>query len=187
MITIRAARPADAAPMAAIYAPHVVSGTVSFETEAPDAAVMRDRMAASGGLYPWLVATSGSGEDAAVVGYAYATRFRERAAYRFVVETSIYLCGSVQRQGVGRRLYGALLATLRVQGFTQAMGVIALPNDPSVSLHEAAGFAKVGMFREVGYKHGQWVDVGFWQCVLSESTVPPSEPRRFADVGLFTA
>ncbi|OWK30581.1 GNAT family N-acetyltransferase [Sphingomonas mucosissima] len=187
MIAIRAAAPADAAPIAAIYAPHVLSGTVSFETEAPDMPQMRQRMAASDGLYPWLVAASGAGEDAAVVGYAYAARFRERAAYRFVVETSIYLASSVQRQGVGRLLYGTLIATLRAQSFTQAIGAIALPNDRSVALHEAAGFRRAGTYREVGYKQGQWVDVGFWQCELNESMVPPAEPRRFADVGMVRA
>lgn len=187
MIVIRAATPADAATIAAIYAPHVLSGTVSFETEAPDVPQMRHRMTASDGLYPWLVATSGAGEGAAVVGYAYATRFRERAAYRFVVETSIYLADTVQRQGVGRLLYEALLATLRAQGFTQAIGVIALPNDRSVALHEAVGFVQAGIYREVGYKHAQWVDVGFWQCVLNESAVPPAEPRRFADIGMIRA
>lgn len=182
MIALRAARPADAATIAAIYAPHVLAGTVSFETAAPDAEQMRARMAASNGLYPWLVATAG--EDTAVVGYAYATRFRERAAYRWVVETSIYLADAAQRQGVGRALYGALVATLRRQGFTQAMGVIALPNEPSVALHEAVGFRRAGHFREVGYKHGTWVDVGYWQCPLADTAEPPAEPRRFAEVGM---
>lgn len=187
MIAIRAATPADAATIAAIYAPYVLSGTVSFESEAPDTRQMRQRMAASDGFYPWMVATSGAGDDAAVVGYAYATRFRERAAYRYVVETSIYLSGSVQRQGVGRLLYEALVDTLRAQGFTQAIGVIALPNDSSISLHEAVGFRRAGIYREVGYKQGRWVDVGFWQCALNESLVPPIEPRRFADVGVVRA
>jgi L-amino acid N-acyltransferase YncA len=184
MIALRAAAPRDAETIAAIYAPHVLSGTVSFETEAPGIAEMRQRMAASDGLYPWLVATSGAGEDAAVVGYAYATRFRERAAYRFAVETSIYLAGSVQRQGVGRQLYEALLSALRAQGFTQAIGVIALPNDRSVALHEAVGFRAAGVYREVGYKQGRWIDVGFWQCELNTSAVPPVEPRAFSDTGV---
>jgi phosphinothricin acetyltransferase len=184
MIVIRAATPDDAATIAAIYAPFVLSGTVSFETEAPDTGQMRQRMAASDGLYPWLVATSGTAEESAVVGYAYAGRFRERPAYRYVVETSVYLSGSVQRQGVGRLLYEALVDTLRAQGFTQAIGVIALPNDKSITLHEAVGFRRAGIYREVGYKQGRWIDVGFWQCALNDSVVPPVEPRRFADVGV---
>jgi phosphinothricin acetyltransferase len=186
-ITIRAAAPADAAAIAAIYAPYVLSGTVSFESEAPDARQMRARMASSDGLYPWLVATTGSAKDdggdgEAVLGYAYAGRFRDRPAYRYVVETSVYTAGT--ERGVGRLLYEALVDTLRAQGFTQAIGVIALPNDPSISLHEAVGFRRGGVFREVGFKQGRWIDVGWWQCELNDSAVPPVEPKRFADVGV---
>ena len=181
MIAIRAARPDDAASIAAIYAPHVLVGTASFEVEAPDARAMRTRMAASDGLYPWLVATTG--EAAGVLGYAYATRFRERPAYRYVVETSVYIADAAQRQGAGRLLYEALVDTLRAQGFTQAIGTIALPNDQSIALHEQVGFRRTGVIREAGYKLGRWIDVGYWQCELADATVPPVEPKRFADVG----
>ncbi|QNQ10065.1 GNAT family N-acetyltransferase [Sphingomonas alpina] len=183
MIVIRAARPEDAAAIAAIYAPHVLTGTVSFETEAPDTRAMRGRMASSDGLYPWMVATNGD-EDGGVIAYAYATRFRDRPAYRYVVETSIYVAGTVQRQGAGRLLYEALIDTLRAQGFTQAIGAIALPNEGSISLHEAVGFRRAGVYREVGYKNGQWIDVGFWQCELNDAVVPPIEPKPFSEVGV---
>lgn len=183
MIAIRAAQADDASAIAAIYAPHVLTGTVSFEIEPPDARAMRTRMAASDGLYPWIVATNGEPEGG-VIGYAYATRFRERAAYRFVVETSIYVADVAQRQGAGRLLYGALIATLRAQGFTQAIGGIALPNDASIALHEAVGFRRAGVYREVGYKQSRWIDVGIWQCELNEPAIPPVEPRRFADTGV---
>ncbi|QNA85056.1 N-acetyltransferase [Sphingomonas sp. So64.6b] len=183
MIVIRAARPEDAAAIAAIYAPHVLTGTVSFETEAPDTRAMRGRMAASEGLYPWIVATNGD-EDGGVIAYAYATRFRDRPAYRYVVETSIYVAGTVQRQGAGRLLYEALIDTLRAQGFTQAIGAIALPNEGSISLHEAVGFRRAGVYREVGYKNRQWIDVGFWQCELNDAVVPPIEPKPFSEVGV---
>lgn len=183
MIAMRAARPEDAAAIAAIYAPYVLGGTVSFESEAPDARAMRARMAASDGFYPWLVATNGD-EHGGVLAYAYATRFRDRPAYAYVVETSVYVAGASAGQGVGRLLYEALIDTLRAQGFTQAIGVIALPNDASIRAHEAAGFRRAGVFREVGFKHGRWVDVGYWQCQLNESAVPPVEPRAFKDVGV---
>lgn len=182
MIAIRAAGPADSAAIAAIYAPHVLSGTVSFETDAPDARAMRGRMASSDGLYPWIVATNG--EETGVLAYAYATQFRDRPAYKYVVETSIYVAGTVQRQGAGRLLYEALIDTLRAQGFTQAIGAIALPNEGSIALHEAVGFRRAGVYREVGFKNGQWIDVGFWQCELNDSTIPPVEPKRFSDVGV---
>lgn len=176
MTAIRAARPEDGAAIAAIYGPHVVNGHVSFETEPPDAAAMRGRMAASDGLYPWLVAAS---DDGRVLGYAYASRFRDRAAYRFAVETTIYLAPDAQRRGVGRLLYAALLDTLIAQGFTQAIGLIALPNPASVALHEALGFHQVGVTRTVGYKHGCWIDVGLWQRALGDQPTPPEEPRSF--------
>lgn len=184
MIAIRAAEPEDAAAIAAIYAPYVLTGTATFEIEPPDARQMRSRMAASEGLYPWLVATNGEDGHGGVVGYAYATRFRERPAYRYVVETSIYITGPVQGQGVGRLLYPALIHTLRAQGFTQAIGAIALPNDYSIALHEAVGFRRAGIYREVGFKQGQWIDVGIWQRTLNDSAIPPVEPRKFSDVGL---
>jgi phosphinothricin acetyltransferase len=183
MIAIRAAEPEDAAAIAAIYAPHVLTGTVSFEIEPPDARAMRTRMAASDGLYPWIVATSGEAEGG-VLGYAYATKFRERPAYRYVVETSIYVADVAQRQGVGRLLYEALIDTLRAQGFVHAIGAIALPNDASISLHEAVGFRRTGVYREVGYKNSQWIDVGIWQCELNEPAVPPAEPHLFSDTGV---
>lgn len=187
MIALRAATGEDAAAIAAVYAPHVLAGTVSFEEEAPDARAMRGRMAAGHGLYPWIVATMADpGEDAeaGVMGYAYAGEFSGRRAYRWAVETTIYVADVAQRLGIGRLLYAGLIATLRAQGFTQAIGRIALPNDRSIALHEAVGFRRAGVFREVGYKHGQWIDVGYWQRELSEPGVPPAEPRTFADVGV---
>ena len=187
MTTLRPVRTDDAAQIAAIYAPYVTAGTVSFETEPPNAAAMARRMAAGDGHYPWLIATAGPAPDAAVIGYAYAGQFRDRPAYRWAVETTIYIARGEQRSDIGRLLYKSLLATLRAQGFTQAIGAIALPNDASVRLHEAVGFRRAGVLREIGYKDGQWVDVGYWQCDLNDSTVPPAEPRRFADVGLVRA
>ncbi|NML06932.1 GNAT family N-acetyltransferase [Sphingomonas sp. G-3-2-10] len=187
MIAIRAATPDDAAAIAAIYAPHVLTGTVSFETDPPDARQMRTRMAASEGLYPWMVVTTGGPEDGGVIGYAYATRFRDRPAYKYVVETSIYLTEASSGSGVGRLLYKALIDTLRAQGFVHAIGAIALPNDRSIRLHEGVGFQRGGVYREVGYKHGQWIDVGIWQCELNEPQTPPLEPKKFSDVGVVRA
>ena len=183
MIAIRPATPEDANAIAAIYAPHVLTGTASFETDPPDARTMRTRMAASEGLYPWIVATNGDATGG-VIGYAYATRFRDRPAYRYVCETSIYMADVAQGQGAGRLLYDSLIDTLRAQGFVHALGAIALPNDASIKLHESVGFRRAGVYREVGFKHGRWVDVGIWQAELNEPSVPPVEPRRFSDVGV---
>ena len=190
MIAIRPAQADDAAAIAAIYAPHVAHGIASFEVEAPDADAMAARMATSQGYYPWLVAVAEGegntppGSPGDVLGYAYAARFRERAAYDWVVETSIYMAASAQRRGAGQLLYKALIATLRAQGFTQAVGAISLPNDPSIAVHEAVGFRRAGVYRAVGYKMGRWIDVGLWQCALADPAAPPAAPRSFSEVGL---
>lgn len=184
MIAIRAAQPADAAAIAAIYAPFVLSGTVSFESDAPDARAMRSRMAAADGFYPWLVATNGEAEGGGVLGYAYAGRFRDRPAYHWTTETSIYLAGDAQQRGVGRLLYEALLDTLRAQGFVHAIGTISLPNDASIKLHEQVGFRRAGVIREAGFKFGRWIDIGFWQCELAQAENPPRPVRPFSEVGV---
>lgn len=181
-VAIRPATTDDAAAIAAIYRPYVERGTVSFETEAPDADAIARRMAASGGLYPWLVATEGEG--GAVLGYAYASAFRDRPAYRFTIETTVYLQTGTQGRGNGRQLYDALIDTVRAQGFTHAIGVIALPNDHSIRLHESVGFKRAGFFREAGYKDGRWIDVGYWHCDLNDATIPPMEPKPFSETGM---
>lgn len=178
MIRIRAARPEDAEAIAAIYAPHVTRGVASFEEQAPTPEEMRARIVKLTGRFPWLVAE----EDGTVLGYAYADRFRERTAYRWVVETTVYIADGAQRRGVGRLLYGRLLDMLRTQGFTQAIAAISLPNDASVKLHELAGFRRAGVYRQVGWKLGQWVDVGLWQAQLREPGHPPAEPRPFSEI-----
>jgi phosphinothricin acetyltransferase len=94
------------------------------------------------------------------------------------------VAGALQGQGVGRLLYEALVDTLRAQGFTQAIGVISLPNENSIRAHEQVGFRRAGQLREVGYKEGRWVDIGLWQCELNDSVVPPVEPRPFSEVGI---
>ena len=176
---IRLATAGDAAAIAAIYAPYVTDTAVSFEVDPPDAAAMRERVAAGGDLYPWLVARDEAG---AILGYASASAFRSRPAYRFTVETSVYLAREAVGRGLGRRLYGALLDTLEAQGFTQAIGAITLPNPASVALHEALGFSRAGTYRQVGRKLGAWHSVGLWQRPLAPAAEPPRDPRPVAEV-----
>jgi phosphinothricin acetyltransferase len=178
---IRAATPDDAAALADIYAPYVEGSSVSFEVEAPGADEMAARLTAGAGLYPWLVATADSGE---IAGYAYACAFRPRPAYRFAVETTIYLRGEAQGAGLGRTLYAPLLEMLRAQGFVQAIAAISLPNDASVRLHERLGFGHAGTYRQVGYKLGRWWDVGLWQCPLAPVADPPAEPLPLGAIDL---
>lgn len=172
MIRVRPARPDDAPAIVGVYAPYVADGVISFEEEPPDAAEMAQRMAAGGDLHPWFAAEV----DGRLAGYAYAGPFRTRAAYLWAVETTVYVAADAQGRGIGRVLYKALLDTLTRQGFTEAVGVIALPNDASVRLHERLGFRAVGVNERVGWKHGCWIDVGVWQRALAIPADPPAPP-----------
>lgn len=160
---IRPAVAGDAAALARIYDPYVRATTVTFEEEpvAPEEMASRLRAVLSGGL-PWLVAE----QDAQVVGYAYASPWKSRAAYRFAVEVTVYLAPEFTRRGWGTQLYEELFARLRERGVHSVVGGIALPNDASVALHERLGMVKVAHFREIGFKLGRWIDVGYWQRTL---------------------
>lgn len=169
---LRLASEADAAALAAIYAPYVEGSAVSFEARAPDAAELARRLRERGAAYPTLVAVDG-GE---VVAFAYASSHRARAGYRWTVETSVYVHPAHHRRGHGRRLYGALLPLLTRQGYVTAYAGIALPNAGSVGLHEAVGFRYLGTFHRAGFKLGRWHDTGWWErelAVVPEGREPP--------------
>jgi phosphinothricin acetyltransferase len=163
LVTIREAAPADAKAIARVYNPYVRETTISFEEAEVTAAEMGARMrdVAAAGL-PWLVAV----REGTVVGYAYATKWKARSAYRFSVETSVYLDAAARGAGIGRTLYEALFPALRERGVHAAIGGIALPNEASIALHERLGMKKVAQFEQVGFKFGRWIDVGYWQIVL---------------------
>lgn len=173
-MTIRDADPdRDAAACAAIYAPSVEDNPTSFEERAPDAAEMAVRIHRIRATHPWLVAERG-GE---VVGYAYACPHRQRSAYRWSVDVSVYVAAGQVGQGIGRALYTALFERLRSQRFRMAYAGITLPNAASVALHKSLGFAQVGTMREVGWKLGAWRDVGWFQLELAPpGPEPPPEP-----------
>jgi L-amino acid N-acyltransferase YncA len=173
---IRIASVSDADALAAIYAPIVRDTTISFETEPPTADEMARRVAVTLQTHPWLVAE----RQGKVIGYAYASRHRDRAAYRWSADVSAYVDANARQCGVGRALYKRLFVLLQCQGFHAAFAGIALPNRASVALHEGAGFKPVGIYKEVGFKRGQWHDVGWWRLGLSSDTGPPAEPVVFA-------
>ncbi|MBE1159963.1 GNAT family N-acetyltransferase [Dyella acidiphila] len=175
---IRIARADDADAIHAIYAPTITGTAITFETELPGAEAMRQRILTRLQHYPWLVWE----EQGQVLAYAYATRFRERAAYDWIAETSIYVHADARRRGIARRLYAVLLDTMRLQGINQAVGVITLPGEVSVALHEAMGFTSAGVWRKSGYKLGQWWDVGVWQKELQPPANPPSAVHPFASL-----
>lgn len=178
-LTIRAATAEDAPAIAAIYAPIVQNTAISFETEPPSEAEIARRITAVQAVYPWLVSLGSAGE---VTGYAYATRFRERAAYRWCCESTAYVAETARGQGVGRGLYKALFELLRRQGFLSVVGVITLPNTASVALHEAMGFEPVGVYRNAGFKFGAWHDVGWWTLELGPAGNAPREPTPFPEL-----
>jgi phosphinothricin acetyltransferase len=160
---IRSATPQDAARICAIYNHYVTTTTISFEEDAVGEQEMAQRIAdvAAAGL-PWLVLEV----DGVLAGYAYATKWRARPAYRTSVESTVYLDKDCAGRGLGRTLYGALLDELRKRELHLVIGGIAQPNEGSVGLHEAMGFRKVAHFSEVGKKFGRWLDVGYWELRL---------------------
>ena len=141
---------------------YIEKAVFNFRIEPQTVDELRAQWAPRHHRFPWLVAT----DDGHVIGVAYAGPWNDRAAYRWTVESTIYVDPSAHRRGVGDALYAELLNRLRQQGFHSTVAVIALPNDPSVRLHERHGFGRVGHLLEAGYKHGAWHDVGFWQCGL---------------------
>jgi phosphinothricin acetyltransferase len=166
-IDIRPATPDDAAAVAAIYAPFVEQTAVSFEETPPTSVEMAGRIAKAQSRWQWLVAEDGG----VVVGYAYGSQHRERAAYRWSVEVSAYVDGAHRRRGIGRALYGVLLPHLAHKGFCTAFAGVTLPNDASIGLHTAVGFTPIGVFRSIGWKFGAWHDVAWYQLRLRDT--PP--------------
>ena len=175
---IRVATVADATAVAAVYRPYVEASVISFEADPPDEVEMARRIGKTIEAHPWLVYEDGE----RMLGYAYATEHSPRAAYRWAANVSVYVHQDVHRRGVGRGLYGALFNLLRVQGIVNVYAGITLPNPKSVGLHEALGFRPVGVYERVGFKLGDWHDVGWWQLALQPSPLMPAEPRRWPEV-----
>jgi len=167
---IRLATEADGASIAAVYRPYVEDSCISFEEAAPSGDEIARRI--GNGHYPWLVI-----EDEGLLGFASTSAMRPRPAYRWSVESGIYLVPEAQGRGLGRKLLAAHLDMLERQGFVTVLANIALPNDASVALHEKLGFTLSGVERGVGFKLGRWVDVGRWQRDLAPRSAAPAEPR----------
>lgn len=171
--TLRLATPGDSGGVQAIYAPIVRETVISFEFEAPTVAEMQRRIEATLRTLPWLVAENNS----LILGYAYASKHRERAAYQWSADTSVYVVEEARRGGIARRLYACLFGMLQDLGYYNAFAGITLPNRASVGFHESMGFGPIGVYHNVGHKSGAWHDVGWWQKVLREHTVNPEPPR----------
>lgn len=173
MITVRratAATAADAATCREVYAPYVRETTVTFETEVPSVEEFAGRISRALERYDWLVAEL----DGRIVGYAYAGPVKDRAAYRWSCEVSVYVDPGAHGLGLGRSLYRELFARLEAAGFRRLLAIVTLPNEASVALHLAMGFREAGRLERIGFKHGRWLDVGWLQADLGpESEAPP--------------
>ena len=169
----------DAARCAAIYAPFVRDTVISFEEQPPDADELGRRIERVSRTHPWLVAEL----DGDVPGFAYAALHRERAAYRWATDVTVYVDRAYHRRGIGQSLYTALFDLLVRQGFQVACAGLTLPNEASVGLHESLGFVPVGVYRRIGFKFGTWWDVGWWQLqLIGAGADPPAEPGPPAHV-----
>jgi phosphinothricin acetyltransferase len=171
---IRIASKNDCPDIAEIYAPIVERTHISFELVPPTADDMARRMSAALESHVWLVAE----EAGRVDGYAYAGKYRDKPAYKWSTETTIYVRGGLHGKGIGRSLYAALLRILSAQNYRRAFAGIALPNQGSVGLHEAVGFRPIGTNPEAGFKFDRWHDLGWWSFQLNdrEGEPPPLIP-----------
>jgi L-amino acid N-acyltransferase YncA len=176
MATIRLATAFDSSAIAAIYRPYCEESAVSFEQVAPTAVEMAKRIATVTTQRPWIVLE----DNGTVVGYAYAGAHHERWAYRWSVNTAIYIRAAHQRRGAGRALYVTLFDLLRHLGYYRAAAGITLPNEASVGLHAALGFTLVGVYRDIGYKLGAWRDVAWYEADIQPLVAEPQEPRAMA-------
>ena len=171
-MTIRFATPDDAPVILAIYAPFITESSVSFEYEVPTVAEFTSRIQTVQQQLPYLVAES----DGRVLGYSYASKHRDRTAYQWSVETTVYVHPDGHRQGIARQLYTILFDFLRRQGYYSAYAGITLPNAKSVGFHQAMDFEPVGVYENIGYKMGVWHDVGWFQRMIQPYQVDPAAP-----------
>jgi L-amino acid N-acyltransferase YncA len=178
MMTLRIAREQDAERILAIYAPYIQQTSLTFETEVPAIPAFAERINDYLINWPWLVAET----DGVIAGYAYGTRYRERTAYQWSVESSVYIHNDHQRTGLGRALYTALFELLKKQGFYNVYAVINLPNGKSVLFHERCGFSWFATYEKVGYKLGEWKNVGWWKLGINEYIDDPPAPLKFAEM-----
>jgi len=176
MANLRLATPADAAGILKIYAPYIENTSLTFETEVPSVTDFADRISHYLENWPWLVYE----KDGKIAGYAYASRYRERTAYQWSVESSVYIHSDFHRAGIATILYTALFQLLQLQGFNTVYAVINLPNDKSVAFHEKLGFSYFATYEKVGYKLGQWKNVGWWKLMVNEYGDEPPAPVKFS-------
>ncbi|KTG10469.1 hypothetical protein AUR64_08505 [Haloprofundus marisrubri] len=175
---IRLATPDDAEAVQRLYAPYVRDTAISFERTPPTHAEMRTRMTTTLDSLPWLVYE----KEGRILGYAYAGAHREREAYQWSVDLSVYVAADAHRRGIARGLYTALFGILDAQGYVNLYAGTTIPNPRSVGFHRAMGFESVGVYENVGYKHGEWHDVQWFSRTLRSHPENPDPPVPLAAV-----
>lgn len=173
---IRIALQKDAEQLLGIYRPFVTHNAVSFETEVPSVKDFQLRMKSYMLTYPWLVCE----DEGKIIGYAYASRYRDRIAYQWSCECSVYVDRNYQRKGIAGALYSALFEVLRYQGFANVYAVITHPNPASIKFHVAAGFKLFAIYKKVGYKFGKWHDVHWYAMKINSYDRHPESPKPFS-------
>jgi L-amino acid N-acyltransferase YncA len=180
MVEVRMAAPSDAQGILDIYAPHIRESFCTFESEVPSLEQFSHRIEKTIQTKPWIVCTVNN----VIACYAYASIHRERVAYQWCCESSIYTSNDFKGRGIGRRLYKALFAILKKQGYRNVYAGITLPNEPSIKLHEKCGFAHFATYENIGYKLGEWKNVGWWNLRLNKYDPEPSPPLKFSEMDL---
>ena len=178
MHSIRLANEKDAEDILSIYAPYIENTSYTFEIEVPTIDAFAKRINTYLINWPWLVCEV----NGMIAGYAYATRYRERTAYQWSVETSVYVHNDFQKTGMAHALYDTLLNILKKQGYRNVYAVINLPNNKSVKFHESFGFSWFATYEKVGYKLGKWKDVGWWKLSINDYTDNPVAPIKFSEL-----
>lgn len=175
---IRLAKEEDCDSILHIYAPYIINTAITFECIVPTIIKFRERMENIQSYYPWLVCEI----DNNIVGYAYASRFREKEAYKWSVDFSVYIIPEYHRKNIGKALYFALSELLKLQGFYNAYAGVTLPNIKSESLHESFGFKAIGVYHNVGYKFDNWHDVKWYEVKIQEHIQQPLEPKPIEEI-----
>jgi phosphinothricin acetyltransferase len=178
MKTIRLAKPADASSILNIYIPFIINSAITFETEVPSTDAFAQRIITYQENWPWLVYET----EGVIAGYAYATKHRERAAYQWCVESSVYVNNDYQQRGIAKALYTTLFEILQYQGCRNVYAGITLPNDKSVGFHKGFGFSWLADYTNIGYKLNKWNTVSWWQLQLNDYSDDPVAPVKFPEV-----
>lgn len=175
---IRLINESDAQATLAIYKPYVLNTIITFEHEVPTLAEYLQRIKTNTAEYPWLVCLYNNN----IIGYAYASKHRSKAAYQWSPESTVYMSPAFHRKGIARMLYETLFSLLRLQGYFNVYAGVSLPNEKSIGFHKALGFSEIGIFKKAGYKLGNWHDTHWFQLHLSEHILDPPNPKTISEI-----